>query len=92
MPALTSQPTECPRCGACMRPAVVRTAIWAEDRLCIIEDVPAQVCDSCGERFYDEETTEALRRMKEEGFPNAHLKHEILVPVFSLMTFASSTL
>jgi YgiT-type zinc finger domain-containing protein len=77
-------PVPCPRCGQAMRPATVKTAIWREDRVFLVEDIPAQVCDSCMEQFYDEETTDALRRLTEEGFSSVEPKTEILVPIFSL--------
>ncbi len=67
-----------------MHSATVRTAIWREDRLAVVEDIPAQVCDSCMEQFYDDETTEALRRLTEEGFPPGEATRELLVPIFSL--------
>lgn len=77
-------PVPCPRCGEAMRAATVKTAIWREDCLFLVEDIPAQVCDSCMEQFYDEDTTDALRRLTEEGFSSVEPKSEILVPIFSL--------
>ncbi len=76
-------PVACPRCGETMRSAVVKTAIWRDDRLFVVEDIPAQVCDSCREQFYDEETTEALRRLTEES-SSLKPEKEVLVPIFSL--------
>lgn len=76
----------CPRCNQVMRADTVRTAIWREDRLVVVEDIPAQVCDSCIEQFYDDETTEALRRLMEEGFPSAEATRELIVPIFSLQS------
>ena len=67
-----------------MRAGIVKTAMWYDERLYVIEDVTAQICDKCVEQFYDEETTDALRRLTEEGFPFAEAKGEIRVPVFSL--------
>jgi YgiT-type zinc finger domain-containing protein len=67
-----------------MHEAVVRTAIWREDRLFVVEDIPAQVCDVCKEQFYDEDTAEALRRLTEEGFSSLQPLREILVPIFSI--------
>jgi YgiT-type zinc finger domain-containing protein len=75
---------ECPRCGESMRAATVKTAIWRDERLFVVEDIPAQVCDSCLEQFYDEETTEALRRLTAESFSSLKPKKEVLVPIFSL--------
>ena len=74
----------CPRCHEAMRPATVKTAIWSDDRLFVVEDIPAQVCDSCMDQFYDDETTEALRRLTEEGFSSIQPEREALVPIFSL--------
>jgi YgiT-type zinc finger domain-containing protein len=67
-----------------MRPATVKTAIWREERVFLVEQIPAQVCDSCIEQFYDEETADALRRLTEEGFTSLAPTREVLVPVFSL--------
>ena len=75
---------ECQRCGGAMRSATVKTTIWIEDRPYLVEDIPAQVCDSCAEQFYDAETTEALRRLTEDGFAHVKPDRELLVPVFSL--------
>jgi YgiT-type zinc finger domain-containing protein len=62
----------------------VKTAIWQGERLFVVEDVPAQVCANCLEQYYDEQVTDTLRVMSEEGFPSVKAKREILVPVFSL--------
>ncbi len=74
----------CPRCGDTARSALVRTAIWRDDRLYVVEDIPAQVCNSCMEQFYDEETSDALRRLTEENFSSLEPRREVLVPIFSL--------
>jgi YgiT-type zinc finger domain-containing protein len=67
-----------------MHPAAVKTAIWRGERLFVVEDIPAQVCESCMEQYYDEETTEALRRLTEEGFTSLEPDRQIVVPIFSL--------
>ena len=60
----------CPRCGAVLTPTTVRTSIWHGDRVAIVEDIPAHVCSACMEQFYDDEVSDALRRLAEEGFPS----------------------
>ena len=80
----TAPPPPCPRCGQGLRSATVKTAIWREDRLFVVEDIPAHVCDACMEQFYDEPTTEALRRLTGEGFASATPTREVVVPIFSL--------
>lgn len=84
MAAQTPKLAKCPQCGAGLYPRIVRTTIWAGDTLYVVEDIPAQVCDACSGTTYDEDTTQALRRLKEEGFASAPAQREILVPVFSL--------
>jgi YgiT-type zinc finger domain-containing protein len=63
---------------------VVRTAFWREDQPAIVEDIPAFVCSNCLEQYYDDDVSEALRRLAEEGFPVEAARTQILVPVFSL--------
>jgi YgiT-type zinc finger domain-containing protein len=67
-----------------MRSATVKTVMWYGERMVLVENVPAMVCDSCVEQFYDDETTDALRRLTEEGFPFAEQTGEVRVPVYSL--------
>lgn len=74
----------CPRCGGALAATTVRTTIWQGDRVAIVEDIPAHVCEACLEQFYDDAVSEALRRLSEEGFPAAKADREITVPVFSL--------
>lgn len=74
----------CPRCGGTLSATTVRTSIWQGDRVAIVEDIPAHVCESCLEQFYDDAVSEALRRLAEEGFPAAKAARHIEVPVFSL--------
>ena len=67
-----------------MHAAKVKTAIWREERVFVVEDIPARICASCMEQFYDEETTDALRRLTEESFASVEPQREIVVPVYSL--------
>jgi len=77
-------PSPCPRCGEEMTASTVRTTFWHDDRPAIVEDIPALVCGTCMEQFYDEDVSDALRRLAEEGFPAEAAEKEIPVPVFSL--------
>jgi YgiT-type zinc finger domain-containing protein len=62
----------------------VRTAIWRDDRVSIVEDTPAQVCPDCRDQYYDEDVSDALRRLNEAGFPEEEAQRTIEVPVFTL--------
>jgi YgiT-type zinc finger domain-containing protein len=63
---------------------MVKTAIWQGERLSVVEDVPALVCASCSEQYYDDDVTDALRTLNEEGFPESSADKTIQVSVFSL--------
>jgi YgiT-type zinc finger domain-containing protein len=79
-----SRPVPCPRCGEGMRAALTKTAIWIGEDLFVVKDIPAQLCDSCLEQFYDDDVTEALRRLTEAEFPPEEAEKEITVRVYSL--------
>ena len=83
---MTDSQTPCPRCGGAAAPATVRTAIWRDDAVAIVEDIPALVCSACMEQFYGEDVSDALRRLIERGFPQSEAARRIMVPVFSLQT------
>ncbi len=78
------RPAPCPRCGEGMRAALTKTAIWIGEDLYVVKDIPSHLCDSCLEQFYDDDVTEALRRLTEAEFPPEEAEKEIQVRVFSL--------
>ena len=77
-------PGLCPHCRAPLTASLVRTAIWRGDDVALVEDIPALVCASCAEQFYDDDVSEALRRLSESGFPKEEAARTIEVPVFSM--------
>ena len=81
---MTEPQTPCPRCGGAATPTTVRTAIWRDDAVAIVEDIPALVCGACVEQFYNEDVSDALRQLMERGFPESEAARHITVPVFSL--------
>ena len=62
----------------------VQTALWEGERLVVVEEVPALVCNGCGERFYDDETATRLDMLRGTGFPETRAARQISVPVFRL--------
>ena len=81
----------CPVCESTdTRQGRVRSAFWHDDRLVVIEDVPALVCNVCGEQFYDDATVNIIDRMRQNGFPPETAVRELRVPVFSCSAVASS--
>ena len=77
-----------PGCGLCGQAALeesrVQVALWEEERLVVVEDVPALVCRGCGERFYDDETAMRLDMLRGGGFPASRAARRMTVEVFRL--------
>jgi YgiT-type zinc finger domain-containing protein len=90
MNAMQQISAPCPACESTnTRHGEVRSAFWHDDRLVVIEDVPALVCSACGEQFYDDATVNLIDRMRQSGFPPQDAIRELRVPVFSCKTIAS---
>ena len=72
----------CEYCGSRTRADIVRAAFWGDEGLVAIEDIPARVCEGCGEQFYDEGTTRRIEKILQD--PTRKARREVLVPVFSV--------
>ena len=73
----------CSHCGCeSARANRVRSAFWERERLIVVEDIPALVCDGCGEAYYDDATTVGLDLLRGRGFPEEGARGELRVPVF----------
>ena len=70
-------------CASEVRECTVRSAFWQDERLVVVEDIPAFVCEACGERFYDDATVMVLDLLRGEGFREENSRGVIRVPVFS---------
>ena len=74
----------CANCGSVnVSISHVRSAFWQDDRLVVVEDIPALVCGACAEQFYDDTTVVGLDLLRGEGFPAEKARTALNVPVFS---------
>ncbi len=74
----------CTQCGSRrLRRDLVKSAFWHDDSLVVVEEIPAVVCEDCGERFFDDATATILDLMHGDGFPPAQACGHLHVPVFS---------
>ena len=75
----------CTSCGSVRRcaQAHVRSAFWQDERLVVVEEIPALVCGACAEQFYDDSTVVGLDLLRGEGFPAEKARARMRVPVFS---------
>ena len=53
---------KCDTCGGPVVAQEVTYRILLDDKLIVVEDVPAKVCIQCGEKLYSAETVEHLQR------------------------------
>lgn len=83
-PEEKASPRLCPECRSPLSERTVQTAVWQSDRVALVEDIPALVCQACREQFYDDDVSDALRELSEHGFPESEAERTIEVPVFSL--------
>jgi YgiT-type zinc finger domain-containing protein len=84
MDSLQQQSTvSCANCGSVdVHISHVRSAFWQDDRLVVVEDIPALVCGACAEQFYDDSTVIGLDLLRGDGFPADRARTELNVPVF----------
>jgi YgiT-type zinc finger domain-containing protein len=78
------EPITCPRCDKLTHAAMVRSNVWQGDCLIVVEDIPAQLCEVCGEQYYDPFTGEALRKLLQDEMKTEKPKRVMEVPVYSL--------
>lgn len=74
----------CPDCGKRTHYKKVLVTMWLGAELNVIDDVPAHVCDGCGQQFYGREVEAEIRALVAQGFPSRQATHHISVPVFRL--------
>ncbi|MHA7827562.1 MAG: type II toxin-antitoxin system MqsA family antitoxin [Roseovarius sp.] len=79
-----AQPLSCTSCaGGNLQPDRVKLALWQGEDLLIVEDIPALVCQSCGERYFEDETAMSLDMMREgRGMAGAPAR-TMQVPVYA---------
>jgi YgiT-type zinc finger domain-containing protein len=84
MPGTPPAELSCSGCGGgVLKPDQVSTALWRADDLVVIENIPALVCQSCGERYFEDETAMALDMMHGGKGTGSVPVRTISVPVYS---------
>ncbi len=72
--------TRCLLCGGETARQLVTAENWWGHDLTLVESVPADVCQQCGEQYFDVETCRALDRLRREPPP---AERTITVPVYA---------
>lgn len=80
----------CQSCGKTnLVNAETKSAFFDNDRLVMVENIPAIICTACHERHYSDRTVVLLDLLRGSGFPAEQAVRHIAVPVFSLETVAN---
>lgn len=72
----------CEFCGGKTFKKKVRKVHWLDQRLYIVDDVEAEVCQTCGERYYHATTLDAIDRMLQAD--RQVVKQELQVQVVAM--------
>jgi len=73
---------KCIFCGGKLKKDNVTFTYQDDHKYIIVEDVPAEVCNSCGEKIYSPAVTDDLLKFAKNKF---HAVKTIKVPVFNFV-------
>ena len=71
----------CEFCGGTTETRHVKKQHWLHGKLYLVENVEAQVCRECGERYFHASTLDAIDRLLEADHP---VKQSLRVEVVSI--------
>lgn len=57
---------QCPVCGGQLKNDKIREEVWVEDKLLVIDNLPAKVCQHCGESIIDYSTMKKIEKIIEK--------------------------
>ncbi|MCK5562009.1 MAG: type II toxin-antitoxin system MqsA family antitoxin [Thermoplasmata archaeon] len=77
---------KCTLCNGNLKKENVKLDLWVDEELVIVEDIPADVCDQCGEKFVSAEVSKEIDKLLKNR-ANANKKIEV-----SVLKWGESTL
>jgi YgiT-type zinc finger domain-containing protein len=80
---------KCMLCNGSLKKDNVKLDFWVDNELIIVEDIPADVCDQCGEKYVSAEVSKEIDNMLKNS-SNAKKKIEVSVLKWGQTTPASS--
>jgi YgiT-type zinc finger domain-containing protein len=54
---------ECHRCGGHISEQLIQQEFWLKDQLVVIDELPAGVCDQCGERIVNATVSQQIEKL-----------------------------
>ena len=77
---------DCSFCGGVVKPKKTKTDLWWKGKLYIFENVPAGVCQQCGEKYFIAKVAKTM----EASIQRNRFKKFIEVPLSSYTQIASA--
>jgi YgiT-type zinc finger domain-containing protein len=71
---------QCSFCGGELKDELTQHEYRGEGKLFVFEDVPAEVCQQCGEKYFDLKVVEA---MEQAVLRHLQPKRTLIVPLYS---------
>ena len=71
--------SDCSYCGGVVKTGKAKVDFWRKDQLYLFENVPAGVCQQCGEKFF----TAKVAKTMESAVQKNRWKRHIQIPVSS---------
>ncbi len=71
---------KCAISGGIQKEEVTKLELWVDGKLIVIEDVPAKVCENCGEKYFSAKVSKQIDALLESA---GEAKRKLEVPVFS---------
>jgi YgiT-type zinc finger domain-containing protein len=71
---------KCAICSGNLRKEVTKLELWVDGKLSIIEDVPAKVCENCGEKYFSAKVSKQIDKLLKRKIK---AEKKVEVPVFS---------
>ena len=76
---------KCQFCGGVVNKKTVSLDLWKKEKLYVFKNVPAKVCEQCGEKYFSSKIYGIIDKLlKEKSKPD----ETMVVPVISLKKFA----
>ena len=72
----------CPSCGCNTRQDAIKAAFWTSTGLFVVDDIPAWLCERCGEPSFETETAQRIQELVTH--PTGHIQRKIPVSVYTV--------
>jgi len=76
------KPDKCSLCGGVLRKGKTELVIRVSEEIVVIKDIPAYVCENCGEPYFTPETSRRIDKIMEDFYGDRVSKK--LIRVFEI--------